>query len=207
MAEETWDHLWRQIEDPAEVGRIFADYPGIWCVAGGWALDLFTGEQSRPHEDIDMVVARADLPLLHAAFPHWELVAAHGVLTPWEAGKPLPGGAHDIWCKGASGFFEAQFMVSEFTDTEWVFRRNDRIRGPRAEMIVTSGFGLPIMAPEIQLLYKSALTRRPKDDQDFAHTLPFLSAERRAWLASHLALLYGEHPWLMDLQDEAPSTA
>jgi hypothetical protein len=70
---ESWDHLWRPIEDPAEVGILFAHFPGIWCIAGGWALDLFTGEQSRPHEDIDIVVARSDLPLLHASFPHWWL--------------------------------------------------------------------------------------------------------------------------------------
>jgi hypothetical protein len=92
-------------------------------------------------------------------------------------------------------------MVSEFTDTEWIFRRDGRIRGPLTEMITTTAKGLPIIAPEIQLLYKSSPTRRLRDEQDFAQTLPHLSAYRRAWLASNLVLPYGDHAWLSMLRE------
>ena len=60
-------------------------------------------------------MAREDLHLLHRALPQWSLVAAFGSLADWHEGEELPGGAHDIWCKGAHGFFEFQLMVSEFT--------------------------------------------------------------------------------------------
>ncbi len=61
-------------------------------------------------------------------------------------------------------------------------------------MIVMSAGGLPFLAPEIQLLYKSSPTNRPKDERDFAHALPSLSTVQRQWLAANLELLYGDHP-------------
>jgi hypothetical protein len=64
---------------------------------------------------------------------------------------------------------------------------------------MTAPGGLPIIAPDIQLLYKSSPGRRPKDEHDFAHTLPFLSQAQRARLASWIELLYGDHPWLAAL--------
>jgi hypothetical protein len=200
MAEDPYAKLWRPITDPAVVAEAFTSYPGTWCIGGGWALDLFTGEQSRPHEDIDVVVAREDLHLLHRALPQWSLVAAFGSLADWHEGEDLPGGAHDIWCKGAHGYFEFQLMVSEFTESEWIFRRDHRVCGPRAAMIVHTPTGLPIMAPEIQLLYKSSPGRRPKEEHDFAHTLPFLGADQRQRLASWLDLLYPDHPWLTAIE-------
>ena len=63
-------------------------------------------------------------------------------------------------------------------------------------MIVHTPSGLPIMAPEIQLLYKSSPGRRPKDEHDFAHALPFLASDQRSRLAAWLRLLYDDHPWL-----------
>ncbi len=38
----------------------------VW-VDGGWGVDALVGEQTRPHEDLDLVVARSDLPRAEAA--------------------------------------------------------------------------------------------------------------------------------------------
>lgn len=27
-----------------------------WCFCGGWALDLFMGEETRPHKDLDIMI-------------------------------------------------------------------------------------------------------------------------------------------------------
>lgn len=201
MDDESYAARWRPILDPEAVGGLFEDYPGFWCIGGGWALDLFVGVQSRPHEDIDVIVARSELAMLHPAFPDSAFVVAHGKLTSWHEGEPYPEDAHDIWRLRPDGFFDLQLMVSEFTDTEWVFRRDRRIRGPRAEMTVTTANGLPVISPEVQLLYKSSPTRRPKDDQDFVSTLPHLSSARQAWLVANLELRYGDHPWLPMLRE------
>lgn len=58
----TWDPL-----SPEEIGTIFRSYPGRWCIAGGWALDLFAETRSRPHDDIDIVILRNDLPASRCA--------------------------------------------------------------------------------------------------------------------------------------------
>jgi len=189
---------WRPLA-PDEVGDLFRNYPGTWCVAGGWALDLVSGGQSRPHSDIDIQIDRGDLPILHQSLPGCLLYAAHGDLTLWEPGTILPPEIHNIWCRRSGNPWEFQLMVGEFTATEWVFRRDDRIRGTREAMIQWID-GLPVMAPEIQLLYTSRLPNRPKGEHDFDHTLPHLTATQRQWLAANLTLLYGDHPWLPALR-------
>jgi hypothetical protein len=57
---------------------------------------------------------------------------------------------------------------------------------------------MQVLAPEIQLLYKSK-GLRPKDQADFETVLPALDAARRGWLRSAIAVLSPAHPWLMAL--------
>jgi hypothetical protein len=42
------------------VAELFVGYPGTWWVAGGWALQAFTGVE-RQHGDIDPSVLRSDI--------------------------------------------------------------------------------------------------------------------------------------------------
>ncbi len=213
-----WDPL-----TPSEIAALFAEYAGRWCIAGGWALDLFAGVQSRVHDDIDVLVVRDHLSLLHAALPGWELHAASGATTLWKAGTALPDGVHDIWCRQrvgqrtgqrvgqrtgqrvgqANGPWRFQLMVvnTDASTREWHFRRDDRIRGPLGTMILMRD-GMQILAPEIQLLYKSKLPNRPKDEADFATTAPHLSPMQRVWLANAMTLLYSDHPWFATLRSE-----
>ncbi len=192
---EDWSSL-----TPTEAGTLFRGFPAVWCIAGGWAIDLFAGGPSRPHADVDLQVGRNSLPLLHGQLPGWLLYAADGDVTPWNVGTPLPPGVHDIWCRRPGRAWEFQMMVVDLTDHEWVFRRDGRVRGPRDVMIVWVD-GLPVLAPEIQLLYKSKLPNRPKDEHDLRHVLPLLTAPKREWLTARLILLYGDHPWLPMLAD------
>lgn len=57
--------------------------------------------------------------------------------------------------------------------------------------MLTTADGLPYLAPELQLLYKSNDVR-PKDDADAAIVIGLLDPERRGWLAAHLP---AGHPW------------
>jgi hypothetical protein len=179
---------------PAEVAPLFEDYDRSWRIAGGWAIDLFAGEPYRSHADIDIEVDRNDLGLLHEALPGWKLYAANRVVTLWSAGEPLPDDTTDIWCRCPGGPWEMQLMTAYTTRDEWVYKRDPRIRGPLAERTLHLD-GLPVIAPEIQLLYKSKRPGRPKDEQDFAIVLPHLSESQRAWLDSALAIVDPEHPW------------
>src|SRR5690606_4201484 len=142
---------------PAEVAKLFAEYRGSWRIAGGWAIDLFTGEPHRSHGDIDIEIDRSDLGLLHDALPGWILYAANRVVTLWSAGEPLPADTTDIWCRRPGRPWEMQLMTAYTSGDEWVYKRDARIRGPLADRTLLLG-GLPVIAPEIQLLYKSKVS-------------------------------------------------
>ena len=72
------------------------------------------------------------------------------------------------------------------------------ITRPAPEIYGASSSGIPILAPEIQLLYK-AKWHRPKDEHDFGQALPLLDATRRAWLKEALPRCYGEDRWIAQL--------
>jgi ribosome-associated protein len=50
-----WDP-WR----PEDVARLLAAVRVPWCVAAGWALDLFRGRQTREHGDLEIAVPAPD---------------------------------------------------------------------------------------------------------------------------------------------------
>jgi len=52
---------------PAEVNGRLAGVEVPWAVAGGWALDLFRGETTRPHGDLEIAVPAAGFPVIRAA--------------------------------------------------------------------------------------------------------------------------------------------
>lgn len=41
-----------------EINKLFSIIPIKWGIAGGWALDLHLGKQSRAHDDIDVIILR-----------------------------------------------------------------------------------------------------------------------------------------------------
>jgi hypothetical protein len=195
-----WDPL-----TPPEVVPLFAGWDRFWCIAGGWSIDLSAGQMSREHEDVDVLVLRRDLVALHAQLPHWELWVSWppGTLIPWLPGELIDGKAHDIWCREAgTERWRFQLMVMDHDDEHWIFRRDWTIGGPLATLAREVG-GVPVLAPEIQLLYKGNGVRRPKDEADFRTALPHLTPEQRAWLRAALASREPDHPWLPMLASSA----
>ena len=55
--------------------------------------------------------------------------------------------------------------------------------------------GRPVLAPEVQLLYKSR-TPRPKDVEDFSSLVRVLDDDQRDWLRRALSMAGSGHPWL-----------
>jgi hypothetical protein len=76
---------------PTQLAEWLAQVPVPWAFAGGWALDLWAGQQSRPHSDIEIACRRADLPALGSALPDFEIaVAQNKQLSPWRPEAPPP---------------------------------------------------------------------------------------------------------------------
>jgi hypothetical protein len=184
---------------PADVAEVLEPTGVTWCIAGGYAPELFAGRSWRSHDDVDVVILRHEAEALHGALPGWSLhLAGPGNLEAWPTGTALPADVHDIWVRQGGGPWRFQFMVVDTEHGDWLFRRDPRIRGPLSMLTVDIG-RLPVLAPEIQLLYKSKLPGRPKDKQDFIETLPAMDEVQRARLLSWITSLDATHPWLRHL--------
>jgi hypothetical protein len=93
------------------------------------------------------------------------------------------------------------FLLTEFTQGIWRYRREPVIlRGAeRMSLRSDSETGIPFLAPELVLLFKSkntGSTDRSKDEVDFENIYPLLDDERRAWLRWALIATNPSHPWI-----------
>ena len=46
------------------VNDLMTDFEGSWCIAGGWAIDLYLDKETRTHGDIEVLVFREDQEIL-----------------------------------------------------------------------------------------------------------------------------------------------
>ena len=186
--------------------QLMATFPHPWFVSGGWAIDLFVMEVTRPHSDVEIGLFREHQGALRAQLAGWRLTKSD-VLRP-EGAAWVPWNDDD-WV--AAPLFQVQawgpedeeptydFFLNDTVDGAWQFRREPSIIRPVEEIMLRTPGGIPYLAPEIQLAFKGKY-RRPKDEHDFTLALPHLSAAQRAWLAMALKAAYGEHAWIERLE-------
>lgn len=190
---DTWD-AW----DPWTIASLLDGVRARWYVAGGWALDLFRGRQTRPHEDLEIGV------------PLWEFDPVRDRLSTYDF---YVAGREGFWPVEAAGpaYFEYQQTMVRDPSTDrwrldvlrcpddgvnWICALDRTIHRPHAEAVAHTPDGIPYLRPELVLLFK-ALQTRPKDQLDFDSTAPHLPADSQAWLATTLAQATGpHHPWL-----------
>ena len=189
------------VADNWRVGWLLRDLGREWYVCGGWALDLFLGRVTRAHKDVDIAVARRDQSEVQGYLLRrgWRLEkAADGTLSPWEEGEELAPPLHAVWCSNGAhdpAFFE--LLLNEMDDELFRFRRDPSVTLPRARMSFVSPSGLPALAPEVVLLYKS---NSPDEyAEDFRHAAAALPEESRAWLKGALTKDAARHPWADEL--------
>jgi hypothetical protein len=188
--------IWQPLK-PDEVARTLAGLEAPWWIAGGWAIDVFLGRQSRAHGDIDVGVLRRDQLAVQAVLEDWDLPAAEppGSLRPWLPGETLPEAVHDIWCRpNPDAAWGIQLMLDEADGDYWEYRRFAAITR-RLESLVWRHSGTPYLVPEVQLLYKAGQLN-PKNEQDFEACLPLFKEHQRTWLALALRLAHPGHPWI-----------
>jgi hypothetical protein len=168
-----------------------------WWIAGGWALDLYTGSRSRPHKDLDIGILRRDAVEVISSLRAWEFFEAKdGALTPINSGRAPRADVHSLWCRPVGSMqWLLEFMLDESRGDRWVFRRELTIERPLSETIRRDLEGMPYLAPEIQLLYKARATRI-EDQADFDRVVPRLEPEARRWLERSLAKVHPDHRWL-----------
>jgi uncharacterized protein (DUF952 family) len=140
--------------------EVMAGYRHPWWVAGGWDLRLAAPGQ---------------------ALPRWD-------------GSPIESPFHQVWARRGPGRpataeeFAADptmlgFLLEQSRTDRWVFRRHSGVSRPLHQVGVITTGGVPVVAPEIALLFK-AKAPRFKDQRDFDRVLPHLDRAARGWLAS-----------------------
>jgi len=186
------------------VKALFQNASFPWWIAGGYAIELAVGRAVRPHDDIDVLLLRHDHLAVRELLAKWDCWVADPpeALRFWAGGETLPKASHDIWCRETPDApWRLQLMLDESDDdgSLWRSRRDPRITRPIADIGSLTTAGVPYLRPEIQLLYK-AKAHRPKDEIDFAASLPLLGAAEREWLRDAIALTSGQdRPWLTNL--------
>lgn len=194
---------WIEREGFAPIHRVaeeLRDFPGLWHFSGGWALNLFLGRVTRVHHDVDVEVSRADQLALqqHLTARNWKLVTPfEGRLQPWPMHMRLELPRHQVHAHRSGAFID--FLLANLEGGIWRFRREPTIIRDMGRASFRSDDGIPFLAPELVLLFKSKNTtgkERAKDQADFAEVYLKLEPERRAWLRWALTALEPAHPWL-----------
>ena len=192
-----------QARNPEDVADLFDGYSGRWWIAGGWAIEAFSGVP-RPHDDVDPSIPRSDVSLLrrHLAgrLDVWTADSGtfHPMLTEADV-EGLPATCENLWLR-ASGAdpWEYDVILMDASPATWTFKRDARISLPIEDIVWTRN-GIDYLRPDVQLLHK-ANSLRPKDQEDFEACLPRLDEPARQWLAHALQLAHPGHLWLTELK-------
>ena len=192
---DAWD-AWR----PDELFPRLRDLDVPWAVAAGWAIDLHLGGEPRPHEDLEIAIARSSFPAVQAALPELEWFGAGGLDGVEGRTWPIdeaPAELHQTWGWDPSAeCWRLDAFREPWEGDMWVCRRDPVIRRPVADAIEQTEAGIPYLAPEIVLLFKAKHAERDRDKADLARTLPLLEPERRRWLADGLRIVHPGHEWI-----------
>ena len=195
LAHDAWNS-WR----PEELAQRLHRSGIAWYVTGGWALDLFLGQQTRDHADIEFATLPSDIPKARKALAELEFFAArNGELSFLERDADVPDAIWQLW--GAdfkSQVWRVDMMIERGTKDRWVYKRNSTISQPRDQATYLNDQGIPFLAPANVLLFKAKHTR-DKDVQDFDRVLPHLRPHEKVLLRRWIASEHSVHPWLAQL--------
>lgn len=189
---------------PAQfAARLLAGLDAPWMFAAGVALDLHLGQVARPHDDLDVAVAREAQPQLQRLLSGWKVDAPQGgMYQPWTA--PLGPALHQLHARHPDlpDVLMLDLLLTDFSGGQWHYRRDPRVTLPLNEARLWTPGGLPYLAPQAVLLFKAATGDRElrgKDAQDFERVRPTLGQEAVTWLRDALELIQPAHGWLARL--------
>lgn len=196
---EALDAKWSSSWAPDAVAERLTGITTPWCVAAGWALDLFQGTRTRAHGDIEIAIPAAGFPEVRARFPGYAFDAVRSGRI-WEAATPeVLAATHQTWLRDpATGHYLLDVFREPHDGDTWICRHDQTIRLPYREVVHHTDDGIPYLVPELVLLFKAKHVR-PKDQADFDRTVPLLTATRRDTLAELLTRVHPGHRWLADL--------
>jgi hypothetical protein len=181
-----------------KVNEWMSEFNEQWGIAGGWAIDLFIGKETRLHSDIEVAIFREDQYVLKKALPDWFFEkVVKGELRSWEEEwLELP--VHEIHGVHKHTGGRLEVLLNETKVGRWIFRREPSISFPQISLFLDSDEGIPYLHPAVVLLYK-AKNARVKDHDDFFAVKSFLKVEDKNWLRKALQVHVPGHTWIHEL--------
>lgn len=194
--EQRWEPL-----SLAEVKQLLGPVSAPWWIAGGYALDMFIGHETRKHVDVDVSVLRRDQQAFRDALGKWDVRIAHaGEFIPWKRGETLKPEHHEVWARETpAGPWRLEVLFEESEGRRWAYRRNPRIGLNIADLGRRDASDIQFIRPEVNLLYKSKAPR-PVDETDFLYALPRLDVAQKGWLVGALYMIDPTHRWIARLK-------
>ena len=195
-----------------------------YALCGGHSIDLFLGEKTRPHKDLDVVVFWEDRNVIV------QFMLNHG----WDVYEPCGDSLlhkiidvskqkcvkSNIWCvKQGNKHYQftehdlgmytvvcddseqieldyIEFLFNTKKDGAFLYARNHDIKRS-IDIAILKVNDIPILAPEIVLLYKSIDADNPEYQQDYENTRIKMSETQLAWLNGALSIMFPNgHKWL-----------
>jgi hypothetical protein len=149
---------------------------------------------------VDVAISRADQLTLYDYLRArgWTLLTPFDEqLWPWPPHMRLEPPRHQVHALRDGAFID--FLLTDLEGGVWRYRREPTIIRELGRARLRSADGIPFLAPELVLLFKSKNTsgrERGKDQTDFQEVYTRLEPERRAWLRWALLATEPAHPWL-----------
>src|SRR6218665_234635 len=83
---------------PHDLAARLRGIPAPWYVVGGWALDLWHGQQTREHEDLEFAVLPDDIGTFRKVLDELDFFAVHaGVVEHLPPDTPPPQHVAQLW--------------------------------------------------------------------------------------------------------------
>ena len=181
-----------------EVAELLGPVSAPWWIAGGYALDLFLGHETRKHVGTDIAILRSDQKTILELLRKWDVQIAHNrELIPLKKGEAVTDPEHhQLWARETrDGPWRMEVFLEHSDGKRWSYRRNDRIGLNVADLGRRDANEIPFIRPEVMLLYKSKAPR-PVDETDFLYALPRLDVAQKAWLSAAVGTMDPHHRWL-----------
>jgi hypothetical protein len=139
-----------------KVKTIMDKYGFPWFIAGGWAIDLFLNQETRIHNDIEIGIYRKNQMQLYRYFgKHKKYYVDNknhiGKHERREWNKEylrLP--IHELYVEYDDLAIEV--LLNEKDGSNWVYRRNEKIKLDENKVIHFTGDRIPYLCPEIVIL-------------------------------------------------------
>lgn len=216
-----------------ELKRLMDSMAIVWCVCGGHAIDLFVGQQTRLHKDVDLAVLWEDRSKIITEFIRrgWRVFEPnHGFLREITSCTDDKMIEDNLWCLRPDAGYEIihqfgnyykistartsqtaldfiEVLFNRVNNGAFLYKRNPQISLTR--YLYVSKNGIPYLAPEMILLYKSTFVRllgtvTPEHTEvvknyrhDFRVARARLSVEQKKWLKDALQEEYPKgHEWI-----------